>query len=213
MKEELVDYDSKGRLFKEREARNIKVPMSPVEQRFYDAAQEVVREFFEPMGRPLAAMVYGKRAASSMHALAETLRRRAGKMGTGSGPVGGGEDDVDEDAREEQVAAAGSLDARAEKRAIDGLLADMGRAGAGSGPAGPGAVSSKWAPMMDCLAENGVAPGRGSSWWCSPSTPTPLGGWSASTARRGSAPSGTRGRTTTSSGRNSKLISWGAGSR
>lgn len=161
MKEELVDYDTKSRLFKEREARNIKVQMSPVEQRFYDAAQDLVHEFFEPMGRQLAAMVYGKRAASSLHALAETLRRRADRMGTGSGPVADGEDDVDEDAREEQIAAAGSLDARAEKRAINGLLAQMERVGLGSGQLELGSAPSKWAPMMGCLSENGIAPGSG----------------------------------------------------
>ncbi len=161
MKEELVDYDTKARLFKAREASNRRVPMSPVEQRFYDAAQDLVGEFFEPMGRQLAAMVYGKRAASSMHALGETLRRRAERMGTGSGPAIGGdnEDDVDEDARADQVAAAGSLDARAEKRAIAGLLADMASAGVGTPDPGRASASSKWEPMMGCLAENGIAPG------------------------------------------------------
>lgn len=161
MKEELVDYDTKGRLFREREARNIKVQMSPVEQRFYDAAQDLVYDFFEPMGRQLAAMVYGKRAASSLHALAETLRRRADRMGTGSGQVANGEDEVDEDTREEQIAAAGSLDARAEKRAINELLAQMERVGIGSGKPDLGSAPSKWAPMMGCLSENGITPGSG----------------------------------------------------
>ncbi len=162
MKEELVDYDTKGLLFKEREARNRRVPMSPVEQRFYDASQDLVSEFFEPMGRQLAAMVYGKRAASSMHALAETLRRRAEMMGTGSGPIGDDEeDDVNEDERADRVAAAGSLDARAEKRAISTLLADMASAGVGTANPERAGAPSKWEPMMGCLEENGIEPGSG----------------------------------------------------
>ncbi|MCY4163682.1 MAG: helicase-related protein [bacterium] len=161
MKEELVDYDTKGRLFKEREAHNIKVQMSSVEQRFYDAAQDLVHNFFEPTGRQLAAMVYGKRAASSLHALAETLRRRAEKMGTGAGAIADGEDDVDEDVREAHIAAAGSLDTRGEKHAIAELLAQMERAGVGSEMPELGSEPSKWVPMMECLDKNGIAPGSG----------------------------------------------------
>ncbi len=82
MKEQLVDYDSRSRLFKDREAHNVKVSLNSVEQNAYDDAQELVRLYFPPDGRILAAMVYGKRAASSLQALAETLRRRRDRMGT-----------------------------------------------------------------------------------------------------------------------------------
>ena len=61
MKEELVDYDTKSLLFKEREAVNVKVQMNPTEQRFYDRALELVLTYFPVKGRALAAMVYGKR--------------------------------------------------------------------------------------------------------------------------------------------------------
>lgn len=42
----------------------------------------MVSDFFSTVAQPLARMVYGKRAASSLHALAETLRRRRDRMGS-----------------------------------------------------------------------------------------------------------------------------------
>ena len=162
MKEELVDYDSRSLLFKAREAQNIRVPMNSDEQRFYDWAQELVAEYFHERGRALAAMVYGKRSASSLYALRETLRRRLAKMGTAD--VLGGEDDPDdEDEREERVVAAGSVNAREEKKAIDSLLAELQPLlGSGSGQLTLGDLDvSKWAPMLKCLRGNGVAAGSG----------------------------------------------------
>ena len=76
MKEDLVDYDGKTRLFKGRIANNHSVPLSNTEYGFYQAALDMVDQFFPPAAQPLARMVYGKRAASSLFALAETLRRR-----------------------------------------------------------------------------------------------------------------------------------------
>ncbi|MDP9439988.1 MAG: DEAD/DEAH box helicase, partial [Actinomycetota bacterium] len=81
MKEDLVDYDGKTRLFKDRTARNFRVPLSTLEFGYYQAALEMVDRFFPTAARPLARMVYGKRAASSLWALAETLRRRHEHMG------------------------------------------------------------------------------------------------------------------------------------
>ena len=76
MKEELVDYDGTTRLFLERVAHNVVVPLSVDERTFYDDALRLVDEFFPPNAVALAKMVYGKRGASSLYALAETLRRR-----------------------------------------------------------------------------------------------------------------------------------------
>ena len=84
MKEELLDYDGTTRLFREREAQNVPVPLNSTEQHFYDEALRLADTYFHPRGRSLAAMVYGKRAASSMYALAETLRRRRDKMTPGA---------------------------------------------------------------------------------------------------------------------------------
>ena len=163
MKEELVHYDSHSLLFKEREAFNVKVRMNPTEQRFYDRALELVHEYFPVKGRSLAAMVYGKRAASSIYALAETLRRRSDKMGTDDSSAGEAGDDFDEDddSQEGRVVSAGSLDAKAERLEIGELLSELepltGLARLGFGEL----EVSKWGPMKERLAENGITPGSG----------------------------------------------------
>ena len=51
MKEELVDYDTKSLLFKEREAVRSKCSLNPTEQRFYDRALELVLTYFPVKGR------------------------------------------------------------------------------------------------------------------------------------------------------------------
>ena len=163
MKEELVDYDTKSLLFKEREAVNVKVQMNPTEQRFYDKALELVLTYFPVKGRALAAMVYGKRAASSLYALAETLRRRSDKMGTGdaSAAESGGDPDDDDEANEEEIVGAASLDAKAEKQAISEMLAELEPMLDPDRLALDELNVSKWEPMIERLTENGIIPGLG----------------------------------------------------
>ena len=170
MKEELVDYDTESLLFKEREAVNVKVQMNPTEQRFYDRALEIVDTYFPIRGRSLAAMVYGKRAASSLYALAETLRRRSDKMGTGDAPATDSGDrfddtndteDATEEEKEEQVVGAASLDSKAETQAISAVLAELDPM-LDSGQLALDELNvSKWEPMIKRLAENGISPGSG----------------------------------------------------
>ena len=81
MKEEIVDLDGATKLFKPREARNVPVPLNATERAFYDEALDRVDRFFPSVATTLAKMVYGKRASSSLYALAETLRRRRGSHG------------------------------------------------------------------------------------------------------------------------------------
>lgn len=83
MKEDLRDYDGVTPLFKGRQASNLPVPLNPTERAFYDEGLGLVEQFFPAEARPLARVVYGKRAASSLAALAETLRRRRDRMGSG----------------------------------------------------------------------------------------------------------------------------------
>ena len=163
MKEELVDYDSQSLLFKEREAQNIKVPMNSEEQRFYDQAQTLVNQYFHVRGRALAAMVYGKRAASSLYALSETLRRRLARMGTADALGGEDHPEEDEDESEERVVTAVSLNPRAERKAIKAILAELEpMVGSGSDRLALGDLDvSKWKPMLECLSANGIAPGSG----------------------------------------------------
>lgn len=162
MKEELVDYDFESLLFKEREAVNVKVRMNPTEQRFYDRALELVDQYFPIRGRSLAAMVYGKRAASSLYALAETLRRRSDKMGSGDPSLADTDDpDEDDDERERRVVEARSLDARAEKQAITDMLGELEPLLDADRLALDQLRVSKWGPMVERLSENGISPGSG----------------------------------------------------
>ncbi len=169
MKEQLLDYDSHTRLFREREAFNLKVRLNATERQFYDASQYIANTYFPVRGRQLAAMVYGKRAASSLYALTCTLRRRLDRMGTADGPALAADDDVavieresDDDAAEEQVTAARSLDARAEREAITELLADLETAvEAARIAADTSSAVSKWLPVNKCLAEHGITSGSG----------------------------------------------------
>ncbi len=163
MKEELVDYDTESLLFKEREAVNVKVRMNPTEQRFYEKALGLVGTYFPVRGRALAAMVYGKRTASSLYALAETLRRRSDKMGTGDASAAepGGDPDDDDDVDEEHVVGASSLDAKAEQQAISEVLAELEPLLDPDRLALDELNVSKWEPMIERLTENGISPGSG----------------------------------------------------
>ena len=156
MKESLVDYDQQRKLFKPREAKNVKVLMNSVEQDFHDRALALVDEFFPLDARQLARMVYGKRAASSLHSLSKTLYHRWERMG--SDPTAPVSDDWYDESRddggEDRIVGVRSTDAKAEKKAIMGLLGEL------EPMIGPQLDVSKWAPMVnECLVPNEIAPG------------------------------------------------------
>lgn len=160
MKEDLVDYDGRTPLFRGRRAHNQNVPLNSVEQPYYDEALALVDTYFLPAAAPLARMVYGKRAASSLYALAETLKRRRDYMGAES-PVEAAHraDPYDEDPAaqdEAKVIAEGSKSARAEKKAITDLLNRLEPL-----LAARTLPVSKWAPLLDdCFATNSIKPGN-----------------------------------------------------
>ena len=159
MKEEIVDLDGATKLFKPREARNVPIPLNATERAFYDEALDLVDRFFPPVATTLAKMVYGKRASSSLHALAETLRRRRDKMG-GENPADAARridpEDEDEAARDEaRVVAEASRSAREERKAIGEMLARLDRI-----LGNPDSAVSKWPRLIDeCLAPNAITPG------------------------------------------------------
>jgi hypothetical protein len=160
MKEDLMGYDNK-KLFKGRTAHNETVPLNSIEYPYYQDAIALVDEYFPAAAVPLAKMVYGKRAASSLHALAETLKRRRDLMGSES-PVEAAHrvdrDDEDVTAQDEaRVVSETSKSARAEKKAINALLAQLEPLlASGSMPV------SKWEPLVEkCFAANGIKPGNG----------------------------------------------------
>jgi superfamily II DNA or RNA helicase len=162
MKEDLYDYDGKTRLFKERTAANFGVPLSVSEHGYYQAALDMVDQFFPTVAQPLARMVYGKRAASSLKALAETLRRRQDHMGEKSeaeAALDAERDFASDEAEidEAKVVNAGSTSARAERSALKLLIEQIEAT-----IAGPGWQPSKWKRLIDdCLAANGILPGNG----------------------------------------------------
>jgi superfamily II DNA or RNA helicase len=161
MKEDLVDYDGVTALFKGRHATNHGVPLGLDEYAIYQAALDLVDAYFQPGAQPLARMVYGKRAASSLFALQETLRRRADHMGELSDAEAAAQADPydeDEASRDEaRVVNADSVSARAERKAIGELLKTI-EATLKSSDYAP----SKWRVLIDeCLAAFGVTSGSG----------------------------------------------------
>ena len=128
------------------------------ERAFYDEALDLVDRFFPPAALTLAKMVYGKRASSSLHALAETLRRRRAGMG-GENPADAAHradpDDDDETAGDEaRVVAEASRSAQQERKAIGETLARLDRV-----LASPDAEASKWPRLIEeCLTPNGILP-------------------------------------------------------
>lgn len=161
MKEDLVDYDGKTRLFKGRAAHNHNIPLSATEYGYYQAAVDMVDRYFPPIAQPLARMVYGKRAASSLHALAETLKRRQQHMGEMSEAEAaliaerdgqGDETEVDE----AKVIHTGSTSTKAERAAIKDLVEKIETT-----LATPTWLPSKWSRLVDdCLVTNGIQPGN-----------------------------------------------------
>jgi superfamily II DNA or RNA helicase len=161
MKEDLVAYDGKTRLFKGRTAHNYRVPLSQVEYGYYKAALDMVERFFPPTAQPLARMVYGKRAASSLHALAETLHRRYAHMGELSeveaALIAENESQGDDaEIDEAKIINTGSVSSRAERAAIKALVEQIGATVNDADW-----LPSKWKKLTaDCLAENGIRPGN-----------------------------------------------------
>jgi superfamily II DNA or RNA helicase len=159
MKEELVDYDGVTRLFRGRTAKNFAVPLSGREYALYTQAIDMVDTFFAPAAQPLARMVYGKRAASTLYALKETLRRRSAHMGELSEAEAAlqAERDFEDDeasADEAKVINAASTASKAEKAAIRELLVQV------NGVLDDQAYEpSKWQRLVhDCLAVHGIEP-------------------------------------------------------
>jgi superfamily II DNA or RNA helicase len=162
MKEELVNYDGQTRLFKGRRAQNFNVALNLGEQAFYSEALDLVDRFFPGTSAGLGKMVYGKRAASCLYSLTETLRRRRDRMGTvkptsPEGTVEGDPWDADDAERDEdEVIHAASESSREEKKAIGDLLVRLEAHVADTTKP----ISKLPRLLDDCLAANGIVPGN-----------------------------------------------------
>lgn len=161
MKEDLVDYDGQSHLFKRRRATNHRIPLSRQEHAIYTQALDLVDRYMLPNAQPLARMVYGKRTASSLYALRETLRRRHEHMGRLAAAEASVEADPygeDDAGREEaQVVNADSTAGRAERKAISELVEQVDQS-----LQDRTIIPSKWRILVDdCLAPEGIHPGNG----------------------------------------------------
>ena len=158
MKEQLLDYDGKTKLFKGRHASNVAVSLNSIEAAYYGEAQDLVARYFPAAAVPLAQLVYGKRAASSLWALAETLRRRRAAMGTqapAAAALAADPYDDDESAADEaRVVVEASQSAKAERGEIDALLERLNPL-----LRDPAMAVSKWAPLEKSLTQNGISTG------------------------------------------------------
>lgn len=160
MKEDLVHYDGKTPLFKGRTAENVQVPLNALETGIYQTALDMVDRYFPPSAQPLARMVYGKRAASTLHALRETLNRRVESMGKPpteqTADVDPFDDEATPDQDEQQVVHVESVAAQQEKRELKELIRQI------DGILASGYQPSKWKHLTThCLAGNEIEPGSG----------------------------------------------------
>lgn len=161
MKEDLLDYDGKTPLFKGRFAANENVSLGTVEVGFYNEAQELVTRYFPLSAQTLARMVYGKRAASSLFALCETLKRRKKHMGsalTSAAAQNLDPDDEDPALQDEaRVIYETSQSSAAEKADLTGLIARLEKQLVSTTYR-----ASKWPRLIEnCLHPNGIAAGNG----------------------------------------------------
>jgi len=169
MKEDLRGFDDEP-LFPPRYAEVLSVGLSGVEQDVYDAVMSYVDEWYAERGM-LARSIYGKRSASSVTAVCETLRRRrealsasqAGRVAPVAprgfeldGFVGAAlEDDEAWQDAERSVVEARSRDRRSELRAVDVLLRRV------EAVLTDGQWPAKWAATRALLAQHEIRPGSG----------------------------------------------------
>lgn len=168
MKEDLRDLDG-NRLFKARYAATREVILTPAESDAYQAVMDYVDTWYPDS--VLARSIYGKRAASSITAAAETLRRRAAALaGSQAGrvdpvvPHGFDRDDLvgadlDSDEAwqdaERAVLQARSRDRRAELEAVTAVTGLVERALLSKDP------PAKWRATSEIVAAHGISPGDG----------------------------------------------------
>lgn len=168
MKEGLVDHNG-DKLFPPRFSETIPINLNPHEAAAYDAVMDYVEAFYAD-NAVLARSIYGKRAASSLHAASETIQRRElalkGAAYERTNPIlpddfltdGGFGDAADDDetwsAAEQALIGAKTKDKAAELERVASLLDTLDRAQKAATPA-------KWNAMEDVLGKHGIAPGHG----------------------------------------------------
>lgn len=168
MKEDLVDHDANS-LFPPRFSETVSVQLNPHEAAAYDAVMDFVDAFYED-NAILARSIYGKRAASSLHAAAATIRRREaalkgaaherGTLVVPEGlltPEGLGEAAADDEAwigAENALITVRTRDKGAELGRVASVLETLRLAG-------QAATTAKWERMLGLLDRHEIHPGHG----------------------------------------------------
>ena len=168
MKEDLIDHDA-NKLFPPRFSETVSVQLNLYEAAAYDAVMDYVDAFYAD-NATLARSVYGKRAASSLHAAAATISRReaalkgaAYERGTLVVPddlltaegLGEAADDDEAWARAENaLVAVRTRDKGAELARVAMVLETLRQAEDAAPPA-------KWMALLELLNEHGIRPGHG----------------------------------------------------
>jgi superfamily II DNA or RNA helicase len=168
MKEDLVDHDANP-LFPPRFSETVSVQLNPYEADAYDAVMDYVDAFYEE-NAVLARSIYGKRAASSLHAAAATIgRREAALRGashergtlvvpedllTADGLGEAAEDDETWARAEDALVAVRTRDKTAELTRVASVLETLRQAEKAATPA-------KWEALLKLIGRHGIHPGHG----------------------------------------------------
>jgi superfamily II DNA or RNA helicase len=168
MKEDLVDHDGEP-LFKPRFSETVATDMTASEDSAYNAVMDYVAQFYAGSSLTLAQTIYGKRAASSLYAVAETLRRREAALKqpgsaaatlvpddllTDLGLGDAADDDTAWDDAEKAVITARSTDRSGEVRTVKNLLVALDQAMSDG-------IPSKWEALTQTITKHNIAPGEG----------------------------------------------------
>ena len=169
MKEDLLDHDGE-KLFKPRFSETVAISMTGPEEGAYNAVMDYVAQFYNGPALALAQTIYGKRAASSLIAVTETLRRREAALkqpstlGTAP-PVPNGlltddrlgdaadDDDAWDDA-ENAIVNNRSRDRAGEAKVVGNLIGVLTSAQSAG-------VPSKWGSLTATMDKHHITPGHG----------------------------------------------------
>ncbi len=168
MKEDLVDHDG-NELFPPRFSETVAVQLNPYEAAAYDAVMDYVDAFYQDSA-VLARSIYGKRAASSLHAATKTISRREAALRSPAHQRGAlvlpddlltddglGEAAADDEAwsrAESALIAARTRDKSAELARVSSVLQTLKEAEQSATPA-------KWERMLKLLDKHDIRPGHG----------------------------------------------------
>ena len=165
MKEDLVDHDGEP-LFPPRFSETLSVELEPAEAAAYQAVMNYVDVWYADL--PIARSVYGKRAASGVHAALATLRRRetalkgpAAALGTTAVPTmvteelaAAASEDASWTEAETAVVSARTSDKSGEHVAVAAVITTLEMAVSTE-------HSSKWHRLGEVLEKHSIVPGSG----------------------------------------------------